>query len=140
MRPNFHRSSRSQTGLSKKLSSTASVKGTSTPLAKYRAPVITAIDARGSIQENLANGSEDGMQSSFEMLACFHRTQSLQVARSQPFQFAFPDGCAGEVACSLFFSVGAMALSFPRVPRASTFATTFFSSSLNLAESAPKVT
>src|SRR5687767_4707661 len=54
IRPNFHRSSQSHTGLNKKLNSTASVKGTNTPLAKYKAAMTTAIDARVNIHDGLA--------------------------------------------------------------------------------------
>ena len=51
IRPNLQRSSQSHTGLSKKLNSTASVKGTSTPLAKYSAAITTAIDASVNIHD-----------------------------------------------------------------------------------------
>ena len=54
IRPSLRRSSQSHTGLSKKLNSTASVKGTSTPLARYRAAMTTAIDASVNIHDGLA--------------------------------------------------------------------------------------
>src|SRR5688572_2072046 len=54
IRPSQRRSSQSQSGLSKKLSNTASVKGTSSPLARYKAAMTTAIDASVNIHEGLA--------------------------------------------------------------------------------------